>query len=124
MSWSGALLTPAPGFRRQTRQDGLATMASIDVAELGVDRQEDTIRVDLRHADQTSVSKVPPASPDDGLDGRDLVSKAEGRRHDAPCHQLQDRLRASWPAPRAWAAACGRSPTPRSARGPRSARPS
>src|SRR5438093_1599298 len=75
MSWSGALLTPAPGFRRQTRRDGLATMASIDVAELGVDRQEDTIRVDLRHADQTSVSKVPPVSPDDGLDGRDLVRR-------------------------------------------------
>src|SRR6266571_895751 len=63
MSWSGAVLTPAPGFRRQTRRDGLATMASIDVAELGVDRQEDTIRVDLRHTDQTSVGKVPPGPP-------------------------------------------------------------
>jgi hypothetical protein len=67
-------------------------MAPIDVAKLGVDRQDDTVRVDLRHADETRIGKISAVPPDDSPDGRDLVVQAEGRRHDAPGHQLQDRL--------------------------------
>jgi hypothetical protein len=45
-------------------------MAPVDVAELGVDRQDDTIRVDLRHPDETRIGKVAPVPLDDGLHGR------------------------------------------------------
>jgi hypothetical protein len=89
------LRLPTPNFWRQAGRDPLATVTPIDITELGIDGQDDTVGVDLGHADQASVGQVPPIPLQYGLDRRDFVLQAKARCHHASRHQLQDGLRAA-----------------------------